>query len=175
MRVMMKMWTGGLVVAFLVSVATPGRAQVTPTRLYNCFSPVEQFADIQITLVGTAEKMEITKAEILDFARKEFDERFGTLRLENLDVAALEGNKEEAKKTGLLQFTIWTINEKYPVVFLIEGRAGSAQCLFEGREFYKISHLGYIPEVEVRNTSKDAIRDVIDKVAKKFHDLRFAP
>ena len=58
------------------------------------------------------------------------------------------------------------------MIFHIEGRAGSAQCLFEGRAFYKISYLGYVPEVEIRNTTKESIQEVIDRVAEKFFDTR---
>lgn len=155
---------------FLAATADAGEWH--ETRLYDCLGPVEKFADIEIALVGSAEKLGVTDEELRDYAREIFDNRLAGMRKEGLDVDSLSRDREEATKTGLLQFTLWTVRETYPVIFNIEARVGSAQCLFEGRAFYKINYLGYVPEVEIRNTTKESIREVIERIADKFFNGR---
>lgn len=151
-----------------LAFASLSSAAFHETRLHDCLGPVRQFADPEVSLTGTAGSFGFTVDDLRDYAREVFDERLPGMRVPGLDVDALAADPEKAKETGLLQFIVWTVRETYPVIFHIEARAGSVQCLFDGRSFYKISYLGYTPEIEMRNTVKASIREAIDKVALKF-------
>ena len=154
-------------VACLASAA-PSFAEFHETRLYDCLGPVRQFADPEVSLAGSAGSFGFTADDLRDYAREVFDKVLPGMRVPGLDVDALATDPEKAKQTGLLQFIVWTVRETYPVIFHIEARVGSVQCLFDARTFYKISYLGYVPEIEMRNTVHASIREVIDKVAQKF-------
>jgi predicted DNA-binding transcriptional regulator len=164
------------VVLLVMTGGLPARAaDWHDIQLYNCLGPVHRFADVEVSLVGSAEALGLKKSEIVEYAHQVFDKRFGSMRQPALEIDALRGDVDAAAQTGLLQFTIWTVREQYPVVFHIEGRIGSAQCLFDGRDFHRTTYLGYVPSVEVPSTVKDSIREVIERSAKRFFELRYAP
>lgn len=136
---------------------------------YPGFWTIKQFALVDVSLEGTAEKLGLKEKHLNEYLRLRFKNNFSGMQFKEPDTLfRILLNKEEAVKYGSINVRIWTVGDDFPVAFYIELKAGNLTDVDE----YKRAMLGYGSRKNVPETVRNAITELVEDAAVDFFKTR---
>lgn len=135
---------------------------------YSGFKTIDSFGMVNVSLQGSAEKIGLKKEELTDYLRLRFKNSFAGLPYKEEDLFKIYQDATKSGKTGVINVTVWTVGDDYPIAYHIAIAAGN---LAEPRQ-YETALLGYGSNKNVPDTVRKGISDLTDDLAVAFFKAR---
>ena len=159
-----------------------------PANLYSALIPIEEFVNISVFFSGSADNVGLNKNELEDFARLKFKNNFSGIKYRHLPLnspeiaraigakiggwagigAALNDEKEQEKKLGIISIRMLTSGYAYPIACHITFTGGSLQDL----KSYQIEFSGTVSRQTIKEKVKIAINEAMEGMAIAFFKAR---
>ena len=131
---------------------------------YNRFKAIEKFAPVNISLLGSAEKIGLNEDELADYLMLRFKNSY----------PGIEFKKPTAEdiikgELGYITVRVWTIGDDNPIACYIQIIAGISS---RDGELYQNELLGYDSRKTIHGSVKETISKLVDGFATSFFKAR---
>ena len=121
---------------------------------------LERFVAVSVSVEGSADKIGLDKNFLTDYARLRFRNSFSDMNLEK----TIKIIDEQRPKTGIVYIKIKTFGNDYPIAYYVSCNA----ITFSSEFLLELSCLGVTSKNDAPNTIRDAISNLMDRLAIRF-------